>query len=142
MTQLETGPPTVDADKPRARLYRSTEDRVIGGVCGGLGRYFNTDPLWFRLAFVIVTLAGGAGILIYVIAWIVIPEAGQDEAQTGAQASLGEHGPMVAGVVLIGVGLMLLFNSLVPWFDEVMWPLAIIAAGAGLLFLGSRREHN
>jgi hypothetical protein len=37
---------------------------------------------------------------------------------------------------------MLLINTLVPWFDRVMWPLAVIAAGAGLLFLGSRREHE
>ena len=142
MTQLETGPPAVDTDKPRMRLRRSTEDRVIAGVCGGLGRYFKTDPVWFRLAFVLVTLAGGAGILIYLIAWIIIPEAGKDEVETGEEASLGEHGPIAAGIVLIGVGLMLLINTLVPWFDEVMWPLAVIAAGAGLLFLGSRREHN
>jgi phage shock protein C len=124
------------------RLRRSTQDRVIAGVCGGLGRYFNTDPVWFRIAFVVVTLAGGAGILIYLIAWLIIPEAGPDEVLSGQVASLGEHGPVVAGIVLIGVGLVLLINTLVPWFDEVMWPLAVIAAGAGLLFLGSRREHN
>jgi hypothetical protein len=49
---------------------------------------------------------------------------------------------VVAGVALIGVGLMLLINNVVPWFDEVMWPVAVIAAGAGMLYLGSRREHN
>jgi phage shock protein C len=142
MTQLETGPPVVETEQPRMRLRRSTQDRVIAGVCGGLGRYFNTDPVWFRIAFVVVTLAGGAGILIYLIAWLIIPEAGPDEVLSGQVASLGEHGPVVAGIVLIGVGLVLLINTLVPWFDEVMWPLAVIAAGAGLLFLGSRREHN
>jgi phage shock protein C len=142
MTQLETGPTVVETEQPRMRLRRSTQDRVIAGVCGGLGRYFNTDPVWFRIAFVVVTLAGGAGILIYLIAWLIIPEAGPDEVLSGQVASLGEHGPVVAGIVLIGVGLVLLINTLVPWFDEVMWPLAVIAAGAGLLFLGSRREHN
>jgi phage shock protein C len=115
---------------------------MIAGVCGGLGRYFNTDPVWFRIAFVVVTLAGGAGILIYLIAWLVIPEAAADETFEGSQADIGAHGPMVAGIALVGIGLMLLINTLVPWFDRVMWPLAVIAAGAGLLFLGSRREHE
>lgn len=143
MTQLETGPPATEADRTQVRLRRTTApDRMIAGVCGGLGRYFNTDPLWFRIAFVAVTLAGGAGILIYLIAWITIPEAEPGEATAGHGASLGAQGPMVAGVILIGFGLVLLLNTLVPWFDRVMWPLAVIAAGAGLLFLGSRHEHD
>jgi hypothetical protein len=49
---------------------------------------------------------------------------------------------MIAGIALVGIGLMLLVNTLVPWFDRVMWPLAVIAAGAGMLYLGSRREHS
>ena len=142
MTQLDTGPPVVQGEPQQTRLRRSTEDRVIGGVCGGLGRYFNTDPLWFRLGFVLVTLAGGAGILIYLIAWLIIPEARPGESLAGRDAERGAQGPVVAGVALIGVGLMLLINTVVPWFDEVMWPLAVIAAGAGMLYLGSRREHN
>jgi phage shock protein C len=142
MTQLDTGPPAVDRDVPQTRLRRSTEDRMIAGVCGGLGRYFNTDPVWFRLAFVVVTLAGGAGILIYLVAWLVIPEAGQGESVAGRTEGIGPQGPVIAGIALVGIGLMLLVNTLVPWFDRVMWPLAVIAAGAGMLYLGSRREHN
>ena len=142
MTQLDTGPPVVQSEPPQTRLRRSTEDRVIGGVCGGLGRYFNTEPLWFRMGFVLVTLAGGAGILIYLIAWLIIPEARPGEPLAGRDPERGAQGPVVAGVALIGVGLMLLINTVVPWFDEVMWPLAVIAAGAGMLYLGSRREHN
>jgi len=142
MTQLETGPPAVDTDSQQTKLRRSADDRVIGGVCGGLGRYFDTDPLWFRLGFVVVTLAGGAGILIYLIAWLIIPEATPGDVLDGRKADIGAEGPLVAGVALIGVGLMLLFNALVPWFDKVMWPMAVIAAGIGLLYAGSRREHN
>jgi phage shock protein C len=107
-----------------------------------LGRYFNTDPVWFRLAFVLLTLAGGAGILIYLIAWLIIPQAGQDEAQDGPPMDIGAQGPMIIGIALVGIGLMLLVNTLVPWFDRVMWPLAVVAAGAGMLYLGSRREHD
>ena len=57
------------------RIYRDPDSRVLGGVCGGLGAYFNIDPLVFRLLFVVITLAGGAGILLYIIFWIVVPEA-------------------------------------------------------------------
>ena len=56
------------------RLKRSKTSRIIAGVCGGMGEYFNIDPVIMRLLWVILTLAGGAGILIYIIAWIIIPE--------------------------------------------------------------------
>ena len=56
------------------RLYRSHTDRKFAGVAGGLAEYFVMDPLLIRLAFVILTFAGGGGILIYVILWIVTPE--------------------------------------------------------------------
>jgi len=56
------------------RLYRSVVDRKIGGVAGGLAEYFDTDPLLIRLAFVILTLAVGGGVMLYFILWIVTPE--------------------------------------------------------------------
>lgn len=55
------------------KLYRSEKDRVVGGVCGGLGEYLNLDPVFVRIAFVLVTLAGGMGLLIYIVLWIIIP---------------------------------------------------------------------
>lgn len=142
MTQLGTGPPVIDIATPQARLRRSTEDRMIAGVCSGLGRYFNTDPVWFRLGFVVIAVAGGAGILIYLLSWLIIPEAGPGETRGGRPADIGAQGPLVAGIALVALGLMLLINSIVPWFDQVMWPLAVIAGGAGLIYMGSRREHN
>lgn len=56
------------------RLYRSEKDKIIAGVCGGMGEYFDTDPIWFRLLAVLLVLSGGSGIIIYIIAWIIIPE--------------------------------------------------------------------
>ncbi|MCX6268680.1 MAG: PspC domain-containing protein [Bacteroidetes bacterium] len=56
------------------RLYRSISDRKFAGVAGGLAEYFIIDPLLIRLAFVILTLAGGGGFLIYLVLWIVTPE--------------------------------------------------------------------
>ncbi len=67
MPDIEPSPPTVERTA-EARLRRSVDDKMVAGVCGGLGSYFKTDPVWFRLAFVVVTLAGGAGILIYLVA--------------------------------------------------------------------------
>ncbi|MEA3343657.1 MAG: PspC domain-containing protein, partial [archaeon] len=57
------------------RLYRDPENKMIGGVCGGLGAYFNTDPLWFRLLFVALIIFSGVGLLIYIVLWVVVPEA-------------------------------------------------------------------
>ena len=57
-------------------LRRSSSDRILFGVCGGLGDYFGVDPVWFRLLFVLFGLPGGVpGILLYLICLIVIPEA-------------------------------------------------------------------
>ena len=57
------------------RLYRDPMNRVVGGVCSGLGYYFRVDPVWFRLAFVLAVIFAGTGILLYLILWIVLPPA-------------------------------------------------------------------
>ena len=57
-------------------LYRSKSDRMIAGVCGGLAKRFNISSTWVRLAFVFIVLLGGAGFLLYLILWIIIPEEG------------------------------------------------------------------
>jgi len=58
------------------RLYRSTENRMVAGVCGGIAEYFNVDPVLIRIAFVILLLPGGLpGILPYLILWLVVPKA-------------------------------------------------------------------
>ena len=56
------------------KLYRSKKNRIIAGVCGGLGEYFKIDPTVVRLLWVLFSLSGGAGVLAYIIAWIIIPE--------------------------------------------------------------------
>ena len=60
------------------RLYRMREGRVVAGVCAGIAAYFGIDPTLVRLAFALLTVFGGAGILLYLCAWIVIPEEGGD----------------------------------------------------------------
>ncbi len=59
-------------------LRRSLGDRILGGVCGGLGRYFDIDSALVRLGWVLFTLMGGSGVLAYLLAWLIIPdEAGE-----------------------------------------------------------------
>ncbi|MBM3303962.1 MAG: PspC domain-containing protein [Candidatus Aenigmarchaeota archaeon] len=55
------------------RLYRSGNDKILGGVCGGLGEYFGLDPVLIRLAWILFSLVYGSGVLAYIIAWIIIP---------------------------------------------------------------------
>jgi phage shock protein C len=57
------------------RLYRSRDNRMIGGVCGGLAEYFNIDPTLVRLVFLILFLAAGSGPLLYLVMWVIVPEA-------------------------------------------------------------------
>lgn len=57
------------------RLYRSRQDRMLAGVCGGLGEYFDIDSSLVRLGLVLLIVFGGTGFLAYIIAWIIIPEA-------------------------------------------------------------------
>lgn len=63
------------------RLYRSSSNKMIAGVCGGLAEYFNIDPVIIRLLFVILLLPGGfPGLLPYIIMWIVVPTKATKEA--------------------------------------------------------------
>lgn len=64
------------------RLYRSRTDRMLGGVCGGLGAYFGVDPTLVRLVFALLFIFGGSGFLLYLILWIVLPEEGRAYASS------------------------------------------------------------
>jgi phage shock protein C len=55
------------------RLYRSEKNKVLGGVCGGLGEYFGVDPVIIRILWVVFCLMYGVGVLAYIIAWVIIP---------------------------------------------------------------------
>ena len=74
MTSQDTQPTAA----PGRLLRRRITDRVIGGVAGGLGDYFNVDPLLVRIGFVGLIIFGGAGLVLYLIAWLLMPAEGQD----------------------------------------------------------------
>lgn len=76
----ESTSPTPPVVHPR--LLRSTTDRMAGGVAGGLADYSRLDPVLWRVGFVGLTLAGGAGILIYLLLWVLVPSAPLAPGQT------------------------------------------------------------
>ncbi len=146
------------------RLTRSRSDYMIGGVCGGLGRYFKVDPTLVRLIFVLLTLAGGSGVLIYFILWIVIPREDMVDVQNNLDSQefsrranmMGQEmqqmvtRPNTRAVQFIGGALVLLGvvyliqNLNIPWLawfnDRLLWPILIIGVGALLLSRAFRRS--
>ena len=82
------------------KLYRSTREKMLGGVCGGIAEYFDVDPTIVRLAFVLTVLAGGAGFIAYIIMWIVVPQEsyGQFNMPAGEQSPKTDFPPQSSEV--------------------------------------------
>jgi phage shock protein PspC (stress-responsive transcriptional regulator) len=145
----------------QTKLYRSSTDKMLGGVCGGLGAYLGIDPVLIRLFFVLLTLGGGSGIVIYMLMWILIPypdqgtaasaetiKAGADEISARARA-LGDdmrvslegdtsRARLIIGAALVLLGLMFLGQNLrltwLSWLQfDLLWPLLLIAGGVALI---------
>lgn len=135
------------------RLTRSRTDKVIGGVCGGVGEYFAIDPVIVRLIFVVLVLSTGVALLAYPILWAVMPqgqaspqqtpntgqtvslrvdEAAQAQYVPPQQADRSDRWRNTLGVLLVGVGLFLLADQLGLQLAFV-WPLLIVAGGIWLL---------
>src|SRR3954465_9286911 len=99
----DDAPQTPQAPEPR-RLTRSGSDSVVGGVAGGLGRYFGVDPILFRIGFVVLTLAGGVGALAYLGLLAFVP------ADDGSSAFGKRRDKTVLGTVLLGVVAVILLG--------------------------------
>lgn len=132
-------PPVPMPGEPRV-LRRSSTDKVIAGVCGGLGRYLGIDPVLLRIAFVVLAIAGGGGVLLYIVSWILIPE------EKGGE-SLGETGPssaestrLIIGGALIAVGTILLLDLSIPRLGRYVWPLALVVVGVAIIVQASSRR--
>lgn len=121
------------------RVRRSRKDRVFGGVCGGLGRYLDVDPVLLRVAAVALALSGGLGVLAYLIAWIVIPEEAGPESEPPVPA-VSRHGvALVVGTSLVALGALLLAQQVVPWFSgAIFWPVVVVAIGLAVVFSARR----
>ncbi|MFH1685911.1 MAG: PspC domain-containing protein [bacterium] len=116
------------------RLYRSRESKVIGGVCGGLGEYFDVDPVLVRIITVILAFGPGLGVLAYIIAWIIIPERPLDVVRVKSESRPTSWHKYLPGLVLMGIGVLLLVREHWFWFGwDEFWPVALIAIGLALI---------
>ncbi len=118
-------------------LRRSRTDRKLAGVCGGLGAYTNTDPIIFRVLFAVFTLFGGFGLLLYGVAWLFIPDEGQDRSEA---QQLFREGHTSAGalwaIAATVVGLLIFIAIAANEWDVVFWLL--VCAGIAFVLLRSR----
>lgn len=151
MSDLPERPDDRAGGPPAARtLWRSRTNRIVAGVCGGLADYLNVDVALIRIAIVVLALAGGGGIVMYAVGWILIPEepegaASRTDVGAPPRAASGpvaasDSAKLIFGGLLIAVGSILLVNMLVPGFGKYFWPLVLIAVGAAIIVQGSRRS--
>ncbi|MBS3811240.1 MAG: PspC domain-containing protein [Halanaerobiales bacterium] len=147
------------------KLYRSKKDQIIGGVCGGIAEYFAVDPTLVRLAFVLLAFVEGAGIIGYIIAWIIIPERtkddhqGQDEvydvdfdeedeegefkskeASSKGEKKSKEQRKNILGLILIALGLFFIVDNWIPGFYwRRFWPIILIVLGSILIYREAKK---
>ena len=139
----------------KKKLYRSRENRIIGGVCGGIAEYFDIDPVLIRIIAVLTIFANGIGIIAYIIAWIIIPQnpeqvsekekGGLKEKAEGTIQNIGEQirkdsnndkkrPRVIGGLILLGLGALFLINNFLPRFNfGRLWPLILIIIGLAIL---------
>lgn len=131
---------TTSHSAPQARrLERSRSDRKIAGVAGGLARYFDLDPIIFRIGFIILTVLGGSGLLVYVAGWLILPEEGKDESIAAEVLRNRREKPWA----LIGLGLLALAGLILLGSDD-FWPsgdgIWIVLAVVGAIILWRQRR--
>lgn len=135
------------------KLYRSQQDAMIGGVCGGLGEYLAVDSTLVRVIFALLALMGGGGLILYLILWLVIPLAPGAAAhvQTAAGESIEAEpapAPRHRGRFRFALGLLVLIAGTLAFLDQVaplswfrsdfFWPVALIVIGLLILTGGAR----
>ncbi len=121
------------------KLYRSTHDRIIAGVAGGLAEYFDVDSTIVRALFIILIFTGwGAGILLYILLAIIVPPEPSESLKkesTHKEESAPErrtHTKNFIAIILIAIGAIVLINKFFPlefshW--DLVWPVALILLG-------------
>jgi signal transduction histidine kinase/phage shock protein PspC (stress-responsive transcriptional regulator) len=126
---------------PRAPLFRRSQgDRVLAGVAGGLAERLGIDAVVVRLAFAALAFAGGFGVLLYVLAWLLSSEP--VPATESAPATEPQRGIRpVLSVAFIVMGLLLILRSVGVWFgDALVWPVAIAALGSAVIWTRSGNQ--
>jgi signal transduction histidine kinase len=135
---------TQTAAPRREPLRRNPANGYVAGVCAGIGRHLRIDPLIVRIVFVAAATAGGVGILLYAVAWVLVPV---DDAAAGNTSAWARRLPRGRGAIEVAVGMglvtlafLLTMRALGIWFsDVIVWPVVLLAAGAGMLWRQSLR---
>src|SRR5262245_53197624 len=132
----------MNAEATPRQLRRSRDDRMLGGVCSGLGRYFDVNPAFYRVGFVILALLGGAGILIYLGALLVIPNEGETDSVATEILRDHRHRPwsLLALAVLVVAAFSILSHASLWPHGDAAWFLLIVAAI--VIFWSQRRERG
>jgi phage shock protein PspC (stress-responsive transcriptional regulator) len=139
-TQIQ--PPEKPPEPEPRRLTRPRDDRVFAGVCSGLGRYFNVDPVLFRVAAVALIFFGGAGLLLYIAAVLLIPNEGEERPEARRRR---DRALAVVGVVLLVVAAGSIFSNGVFHIGWAFGPfvfIALAALGVWWLVSGERPRGN
>jgi phage shock protein PspC (stress-responsive transcriptional regulator)/signal transduction histidine kinase len=122
------------------RLYRSTDDRVLAGVCGGLAAHLDIDVRAVRIAFVVLAFVGGTGLILYAAFWAIVPQQSDASQQSemrapsGSQRRRPDKGDLLALCVLAG-GVVLLVRQSGLWIgDTFVWPVLAAAVGVAIIW--------
>ena len=139
-TRQQTGP-RVTGDEMRDidRLRRSSTDRYIAGVAGGLGRHFDIDPTVIRVLLVVLSFFGGAGLVVYGAVWLFVPEDGRDQAPFEVSNDLRRVILIVAGVIALSI----VFGT--PFFGNGWgfgFPVPLLVIGLIALALYATRDRR
>lgn len=131
------------------KLYKSSTNKVFGGVCGGIAEYFVVDAVIVRLLWVVFTLMGGAGLIAYIIAAIIIPyrDNGYQEhdsyvrsEDSGSEENHNSHNSaLVFGIILVLLGAYVFFKDFLPWIPRDFF-LAAMLIGLGIFFIIKRSK--
>ena len=120
-------------------MHRSRRNRMIAGVCGGISETTGVDVLVVRVLFAVLTMTGGAGVVLYGVGWAVLPVRDRDDATASRWAlpfeGTAEQTQRLLGVGLLALGGLLGLRQVGLWFgDALMWPLVIAAIGAAVIW--------
>ncbi|MEV0278147.1 PspC domain-containing protein [Streptomyces sp. NPDC050610] len=140
MTDAPTAETADTTPGARPPLRRSREHKVVAGVCGGLGRCFDLDPVVFRVVLGVLSFAGGLGLIAYGFAWLLVPLEGEDENEGRRLLSGRVEGPALTAVLcaLVGSGL---FLSMLNNGGVVSFSLLLICAIAGATYWSQQRRQ-
>lgn len=131
------------------KIYRSRKNAVVGGVCGGIGEYFDIDPVLVRVIW-LFAIFSGIGLLAYLVCWFLMPQkphVGADKVYSQYEGGYydeyhdykhkerKEKTKLILGAGLIIVGGFSLMQHLMPWFDfDLIWPVILILGGFYLIY--------